>query len=122
MTVHRFDYVEISAWDPEMAAKFYNEIFGWKMEVDPNINYIQFVPEEGPGGGFPAVDDLVYKAGNVIVYINTDDMEGTLRQVEALGGRIIAPRTPINESSWFAFFADPTGNRLGLYTRNKPVH
>jgi predicted enzyme related to lactoylglutathione lyase len=33
----------------------------------------------------------------------------------AQGGKILAPKTEIPGMGWFAFFADPNGNRLALY-------
>ena len=55
-----------------------------------------------------------YAAGTVSVYVHTDDINATLAKAEALGGKIIVPRSEIPGVAWFAFFADPTGNQVGL--------
>ncbi|MBG9890997.1 glyoxalase, partial [Bacillus toyonensis] len=38
-----------------------------------------------------------------------------LARAEAQGGRVLMPRTPITETSWWAVFSDPDGNVLGLF-------
>jgi uncharacterized protein len=51
-----------------------------------------------------------------LAYVSTDDIDATLAHVEALGGKTLLPKTEIPHNGWFAFFADPAGNRIGLYT------
>ena len=108
-------HVEISAKDLEKAGKFYSEIFGWKVEQIPEMNYATFEAEGGPGGGFNPVNDG-NPAGTVIVYVGTDDIDADLAKAESLGGKTIVPKTVIPQMGWFGIFEDPSGNRLGLYT------
>jgi predicted enzyme related to lactoylglutathione lyase len=115
MPTYPIVHLEISAKDPAAASKFYADLAGWKIEVDPNFNYYQFSAEGGPGGGFVAPDGKQYKAGDVIPYLGADDIDATLKKVESLGGKVLLPKTEIPGVGWYAFFADPSGNRLGLY-------
>jgi predicted enzyme related to lactoylglutathione lyase len=108
-------HVEFSANDLQSAAKFYGDLFGWKIEHIPEMNYATFDPEEGPGGGFNPVSDS-NPAGTVLVYVGTDDIEGSLARAESLGAKTIVPKTEIPQTGWFAIFIDPTGNQIGLYT------
>jgi predicted enzyme related to lactoylglutathione lyase len=71
-------------------------------------------------GGFAAVDDQVVKTGDVLVYVDVDDIDAAFTKIEKLGGKKLMPKTEIPGFGWFAFFADPTGNRVGLYTTMKP--
>lgn len=114
MSTHPIVHIEISTKDAPASAKFYSEVFGWKIEVDPRFNYHQFAGEGGPGGGFVNVDEHT-KAGDVIPYLAADDIDAMLRKVERTGGKVLQPKTEIPGVGWFAFFADPTGNRIGLY-------
>src|SRR5437016_10378097 len=116
MANHPIVHLEISANDPQAAGKFYSELFDWKLELDPNFNYLQFEAPPGPGGAFVKVGENGVKAGDMFVYFGTDDIEGTLAKVEALGGQTIMPKTEIPNVGWFAFFTDPTGNKVALYT------
>ena len=45
-----------------------------------------------------------------------DAIPDTLKQIEAAGGRVLTPRTSIGSGMGaFAVFADPVGNKFGLY-------
>jgi predicted enzyme related to lactoylglutathione lyase len=56
----------------------------------------------------------------VLIYISTDDIDDSLAKVESLGGKTLLEKTPVAEMGWYALFADPTGNRIGLW-QNAPV-
>ncbi len=115
MSKHNIVHVEIPGNNPSETGKFYSDLFGWKTEEVPGMDYITFEPEDGPGGGFPKVDDQI-KIGDVIVYVDTDDIEATLKKAESLGGKTVLPKTEIPGMGWFAWFTDPDGNTLALYT------
>jgi hypothetical protein len=112
-------HVEIPAANVEAAGRFYQDLLGWKLQHDPELNYTQWEAGDGTGGGFPAVSDES-PAGHVLVYIHSDDIETDLKNVEMLGGKVIHPKTEIPQIGWFGLFQDPTGNVLGLYTSMNP--
>jgi predicted enzyme related to lactoylglutathione lyase len=122
MSDHSIVHIEIPASDPTATGKFYAEAFGWQTDADQMYNYTQFRAQSGPGGGFPKVTDgtaaetMQYKPGEVLIYIGTEDIDGTLARIEALGGKTVLPRTEIPHVGWYAVFTDPTGNRVALYT------
>jgi len=116
MSDHPITHIEFSANDPEEAGKFYHELFGWKLETMPQMDYVTFETEPDRGGGFPRVDNETIKPGDVIVYVHTDDIHTSLDKVENLGGKVLQSKTEIPTIGWFAFFADPTGNRVALFT------
>ena len=112
-------HVEIPAADVQAAGKFYQELLGWKIQHDDQLNYSMWEAGDGSGGGFPAVSEEA-PAGKVLVYIHSDDIESDLKRVEELGGKVIHPKAEIPQTGWYAFFQDPTGNVLGLYTSMNP--
>jgi predicted enzyme related to lactoylglutathione lyase len=111
-------HVELPARDEEAAAAFYSSLFGWRTIHSPN--YVGFRTADGPSGGFNplteenASTNTPIKPGDVLVYVSSDDIDATLGNVQALGGSVVVPRTEIPGAGWFAIFADPTGNRIGL--------
>lgn len=115
MSSHAVAHIEFSANNPEAASKFYAELFGWKIAGFPEFNYFTFEAKPGPGGGFPKVGENT-KAGDVIVYIDTDDIPASLARAESLGAKTLVPKTAIPGIGWYALFTDPTGNQVGLYT------
>jgi len=114
---HPIVHVEIPAQDTAAASKFYAEAFGWNIQHDPTFNYYMFQADPGPGGGFVQVGGMGdYKQGEVLIYIGTDDIDASLAKVEAAGGKTLQPKTEIPNVGWFAYFSDPAGNRIALYT------
>lgn len=114
-------HVEIPAANVEGAGKFYQQLFGWKISHDPQLNYSMWEAGNGDSyGGFPQVSEQTH-AGQVLVYIASDDIDADLKKVEALGGKVIYPKDEIPQTGWFALFQDPTGNVLGLYTSMNPA-
>lgn len=112
-------HIEISAKQLDAAAKFYQELFGWKITPIPEMNYVLWEAEEGPGGGFNPVSEE-NPAGQVLVYIDSDDIDADLRKVEKLGGKVLHEKTEIPQTGWFGIFQDPSGNILALYTSMDP--
>jgi len=116
MSKHPIVHIEISALDREAAGKFYADVFGWKVQQMPEMNYAMFdTGQEDVGVGLNPVTDE-NPAGSVVVYIDSDDINTTLSKVEKSGGKSLVPKTPIPGMGWFAIFMDPTGNKIGLYT------
>jgi predicted enzyme related to lactoylglutathione lyase len=115
MSEHNVVHIEFSAQDLESAAKFYSDLFGWKVSQMPEMNYATFETENGLGGGLNPLGEN-YPAGTVIVYVSTDDIGASLTKAESLGGKIVTPRTEIPGMGWFGLFSDPTGNLVGLFT------
>lgn len=113
MSNHPIVHIEFSSKDTE-TPKFYEDIFGWEITEVPEMNYTLFEYDEGRGGGFNPVTGQ-NPAGTVIVYIQADDIEGTLEKIESKGGQVLVPKSEIPETGWFALFSDPTGNQVALY-------
>jgi uncharacterized protein len=118
-------WFEIPATDLDRAQKFYEAIFGVKLDpIDlPNIKMRMFPlddPMNGVGGavvdsgGFhkPSVTDgpLIYLNGN-------PDVQKVIDKVEAAGGKIMVPKTEISpDYGYMAVFIDSEGNRIGLHS------
>jgi len=81
-------HVEIPAENVQAASQFYQELFGWKMEHAAEFDYTMWEDGSGYGGGFNKVSEET-PAGQVIVYIHSDDIEADLKKVEELGGTVV---------------------------------
>jgi len=108
-------HVEIPSANVEAAGKFYQELLGWKIQPIPDMNYTMWEAEGGSAGGFPQVSDE-NPAGQVLVYIHSDDIEADLKKVKKLGGKVLHEKAEIPGQGWYGVFQDPTGNILALYT------
>ncbi len=119
MSKRNIVHVEIPAANVEAAGKFYADLFGWKLQSVPEMNYTMWEAADGSGGGFPEVS-AEFPAGQVLVYIDSDDIDADLKKVKTLGGKVLRTKTEISGFGWFGIFQDPTGNALALYTSMNP--
>jgi predicted enzyme related to lactoylglutathione lyase len=121
MSKRNIVHVEIPAANVEAAGKFYADLFGWKLHHDAKMNYTMWQAGDGDEyGGFPQVSDE-NPAGQVLIYIDSDDIEADLKKVEKLGGKILHAKAEIPSTGWYGVFQDPTGNVLALYTSMNPA-
>jgi len=115
-------HVDIPAKDTRQAAEFYQKLFDWNLRHVEEFNYTMFQPESGPGGGFVQANspspgnEYSYSINSLLIYVETDDIEGTLARAEALGGKTLLGKTEIPMTGWWAVFRDPDGSNIGLYT------
>ena len=114
-------HVEIPAINVEAAGKFYQELFGWKLQHIPEMKYTMWEAADGSGGGIPEVS-ADNPAGQVMVYIASDDIEADLRKVEKLGGKVLHQKAEVPGFGWMGVFQDPTGNVLAVYTSMNPAN
>jgi len=119
MTKRNIVHVEIPAADTAKAAQFYQALFGWKTTRDEALNYTLWEPADGPGGGFNLLGEQV-KPGDVLIYIDSDDIAADLKRVGELGGTVINQKMEIPGVGWFGMFKDPTGNTIALFTTLNP--
>jgi predicted enzyme related to lactoylglutathione lyase len=119
MADHPIVHIEIPASNTKAASQFYADVFDWKITTDPTFDYHMFSAEGGPGGGFVGTGTsgghYTYKPGQLLVYIGTDDIDASLASVEKHGGKVVLPKTEIPQMGWWAVFADPAGNHIGLF-------
>ena len=111
---HKIVHVEISAKDRIALGKFYADVFGWELEHIDEMNYTTFKAGDGVGGGFNPVTEE-NPAGTVTIYIETDDVTSSLKDVEMAGGIVISPEMNIPNTGKFGLFRDPQGNMIGLF-------
>ncbi len=119
---HTVIHFEIPANDPEKLRKFYSELFGWKIQKYPEMEYslIETVPMDEKGNLLrPGVNGGLYKRSmpqqQAINYINVESVEEYSKKVTALGGQVVVPKTEIPRMGWFAVAVDPDGNTFGLF-------
>lgn len=119
MTKRNIVHIEIPSGNSEQSGNFCSQMFGWKMTPMPEMNYSLWEPALGPGGGFnPLGDDM--KVGEVLIYVDSDDIEVDLKKARALGVAVLKETIEIPNMGWFAIIKDPTGNAIALYTDMHP--
>jgi uncharacterized protein len=117
-------WFEIPATDLDRATKFYETIFGIKLNpLDlPNIKMRMFQLEDMMGVGGALVDSGGFHKPSLtdgpLIYLNGNpDVQIVLDKVEAAGGKIMVPKTEISpDYGYMSVIIDTEGNRIGLHS------
>lgn len=122
---HTIVHFEIPADEPERAAKFYRDLFGWQInrwEGGEGMEYwmVETVPTDAAGmpvrqgvnGGlmrrmFPGQTPV-----NYIAVANVDEFVG---KAERLGAKVLMGKHPVPGMGWFAQLADTEGNVFAIW-------
>ena len=108
-------HVEIPGPDQDKMQAFYGSLFGWQF-VPMMPGYTLF--SAGDDGGaidaqMPVVD------GGVVLVLAVEDIDAKLAGIAAAGGEGLTPKTEISaEHGYYAYFRDPCGNKMGIWSRN----
>ncbi len=118
---HPVTWFQIAGPDDRALVRFYEKLFGWRTQSTPGeVGYHMVAPEAGGiAGGIGASRD-----GNasVSVYVDVDDLERTLKKIEAAGGKTaLEPMDLPQGMGRIAGFYDPAGNWVGLWQPGKPA-
>lgn len=107
-------YLEIPANRAEDSARFYSDIFGWKVRERGDGN-LAFDDTGSVSGTWVKESDRTPEE-RTRTYIMVDNISESLKQITSAGGRVLTPRKEIGPNMGaFAIFADPVGNEFGLY-------
>lgn len=112
-------YLELPSTDLRVSQQFFAAAFGWEVQRHGE-DYAEWEPGgEAMGCGFNLVQAGADRPeAKPLAYIQVDDIEVKLAQIEAVGGRVIKPKTMISEAyGYYALFADPCGTVLGLWSK-----
>lgn len=120
-------HFEIPVKDLQKAREFYAPIFGWKLQDWPMpdgstmvgvhttpIDEQTRVPLK-PGainGGIIEANDKV-KAPVFAIHVQSIDER--MKQVVTAGGKEIMPKTDMMGMGFYSYFADPSGNVVGMW-------
>lgn len=118
-----FIWYELMSPDAAASAAFYSSLLGWKVSDDPEYREIkasegfvggmlQLTPEMTAGGARPAW------AG----YITVDDVDVSVRAIQAAGGQVYMPARDLEGIGRFAMVTDPQGAPFYVMTPIPPAH
>ncbi len=110
-----FCHIEIMTTNLKRAEKFYGDLFGWKINSEAMSKYSLFETPNPPGGGIAEVPK-VNPGDGLMLYVEVDDIPKYLSKAASIGGNQVTPKTDIPNIGWFGVFADPDGNKIGLFT------
>lgn len=105
-------WFEIHGQDPTRLHAFYREVFGWTIDADNPMSY-GFV-QTGSELGIQGAVATGQGTRGVTIYLDTDDVQGTLDRAVAAGAEVVLPVGGLPGVVQLAQFRDPEGNWIGL--------
>ena len=116
-TIVHFD---VASDDPERAKKFYAELFGWKFESYPEMQYnlistTNLDGTPGVGGGLGKRMDPSQRITN---YFGVPSIDAAMKKVKSLGGKILTEKMAVPKMGYLANCMDTEGNVFGLWEEN----
>jgi len=113
----RVVHFEIAANDPDKAATFYEEVFGWKItkwEGPQEYWLVETGNEQEPGinGGLLRPNEIF--SGTVIT-IDVPDIDVFIEKVKQHGGEIVVEKHAISGIGYNAYAKDVSGTLFGVH-------
>lgn len=113
--MYRVVHFEIPAENPERAARFYREIFGWNIQnwggpIEYWLAFTGSKDQPGIDGAITRAGDMVRTTTNTISVPSVDDF---MKKVEAGGGKMLTPKNTILGVGFHAYCQDTEGNVFG---------
>ena len=108
-------HFELPSADADRAVGFWSGLFGWEIgpSMMPEGEYRMFQNAEKQGGAVMAGPHTTPGSG-LVVYFDTDDIEGSIAKVRELGGTA-DDKQPVPTFGWFSTCKDTEGNSFSLW-------
>ncbi len=125
--MNRVVHFEIQAEDPQRAAKFYAQVFGWKIEKwdSPIMEYWMVMTAEkdskdpGINGGLlrrsAKTPPQQCGTNSFVCTIQVDSFDKTSKKIENAGGIVAMPKFALPGMAWQGYFLDTEGNTFGVH-------
>ena len=118
---NRIVWFDLPVADLDRAAAFYRAVLNIGVHKEQFENFTFCIFEHGDGNGgclVPKPQEVTGTAG-ILVYMNVNGrIRDAVRQVEALGGRVLEPTHAIGPHGFRAIVLDSEGNRIALHSES----
>jgi predicted enzyme related to lactoylglutathione lyase len=106
-------HFEIGCRNSEKTAAFFSALFDWTATAAGPATLIATNSDQGIQGHITALGHEPHHY--TIFYVQVDDIPASLAKAESLGGKSLVGPIAIPAGT-FAWFSDPDGNTIGLWT------
>ena len=111
----RVAHFEFAAEDPERAVKFYEQVFGWKIQKwDGPMEYWLVMTEEGDEPGIDGAIMPRTEGAHTIVIMNVSSIDEYVQKIVAAGGQVVMAKQVVPGIGYLARCADTEGVVFGL--------
>ena len=116
-------HFDLSADDPERAAGFYRNVFGWNVEKwkGPTDYWMMTTGDDTHPGITGGVAARISPQDTTAVIIDVDSVDDVARAVESAGGEIRETKKPIPGVGYLVMCRDTEGNTFGIMQIDESV-
>jgi uncharacterized protein len=110
-------HFEIYAEDLPKLAEFYGELFDWKIDKAPGIDYFQIQTGTAEGAGIRGgmLRRPIPGPRSWVHYVAVDSVDETVERLQRLGGKVLRAKAAVPKAAWYAIVEDPDGNVFGIW-------
>jgi predicted enzyme related to lactoylglutathione lyase len=116
-------HFEVPFDDGDRARAFYRDVFGWQLQVIPEMQYTMVSTGPMTQDGMPAEPGFIGggmldRQGDVdrpVITIEVDNMDDALTSIAAHGGQAVGEPMKVGDMGIACYFKDSEGNLMGLW-------
>ncbi len=113
---NRVTHFEIPCDDPQKTMRFFEKVFNWSFDQFGDQDY--WFAKTGDDNT-PGINGAIMKKRDpnqpITNSIQVENIDHTMTEIEAAGGKIVVPKMPVPGMGWLSFFKDPDGNIHGVW-------
>ncbi len=111
--------IQLNTSEPDLAAAFYTDVFGWRVESVGSDDQPYWGIFNGPGlnGGMMPLPPQGGGPSHWLVYFASADIDGTASRIPELGGQVMVPPVDVPNGR-ISVASDPQGAVFALYAGN----
>lgn len=115
-------HFEVPFDDKSRAMKFYQDVFGWKLQDMPEMKYVmahttevdeKHMPKEAGqiNGGM-----MQRMAGEqCMIVMKVESVDDAMGKIKSAGGQEVVPKMPVGDMGYYARAKDTEGNVIGVW-------
>lgn len=114
-------HFEVPSDDVDRALKFYSNVSDWKTEkiILNGIDHFFIFPKDQDDESFGHITKRERHFDSIINYMGITSFASYHKRVTNNGGKVIIPKTAINDIGFYSLCEDSEGNKFGLWEENK---
>ncbi len=102
-----YGHIELISTDPKKTQKFYENVFAWKFNPVPGMDYVMYETPGGDGGGVRVPDKGEHPTS--VPYINVKSIDEIAKKIEKAGGKVLVPKQEVPGWGSMLVFQEPGG-------------
>jgi predicted enzyme related to lactoylglutathione lyase len=110
-------HFEIYAEEPTELAEFYKDLFEWKIDKAPGIDYFHVqtgtADSSGIRGGL--MRRPIEGPRSWVHYVSVESLDEMVERVQSLGGKLVRAKAAVPKVAWYAVVEDPEGNIFAMW-------